>query len=216
MHQTDFARQRERLVEIELRDLGISDEAVLAAMRAIPREDFVDEDQRMFSYRNAPLPIGGGQTISQPLIVALMIEAARVASDDRVLEIGTGSGYAAAVLARIAQEVFTVERLPELARTAADRLHRLGHDNVHVRQGDGTLGWPEKAPFDAILVAAGAPQVPPALMRQLRLGGRLVIPVGDDRDSQQLSRVIRRGTDQFDHYDLGGVRFVPLVGEEGW
>ena len=216
MHQTDFARQRERLVEIELRDLGISDEAVLAAMRAVPREEFVDDEQRMFAYRNAPLPIGCGQTISQPLIVALMIEAARVAPDDRVLEIGTGSGYAAAVLARIVKEVFTVERLRDLAETAADRLHRLGCDNVRVRQGDGTLGWPDKAPFDAILVAAGAPQVPPALMRQLCLDGRLVIPVGDDRDSQQLIRVIRRGTDQFDREDLGGVRFVPLIGEEGW
>ena len=216
MHQTDFARQRERLVEIELRDLGIKDEAVLAAVRAVPREEFVDEEQRTFAYRNAPLPIGCGQTISQPLIVALMIEAARVAPDDRVLEIGTGSGYAAAVLARIVKEVFTVERLCDLAETAADRLRRLGCDNVHVRRGDGTLGWPDKAPFDAILVSAGAPQVPPALMRQLCLGGRLVIPVGDDRDSQKLLRVIRRGTDQFDREDLGGVRFVPLVGEEGW
>lgn len=216
MHDADFVRQRERLVETELRNLGVRDEAVLQAMRDVPREEFVAEELKRDAYRNAPLPIGCGQTISQPLIVAIMIEAARVVPDDCVLEIGTGSGYAAAVLARLVKSVFTVERLPELAESAADRLHRLGCDNVHVRQGDGTLGWPEKAPFDAIIVSAGAPHVPPALLEQLCIGGRLVIPVGDERDSQELIRVIRRGADQFEREDLGGVRFVPLVGNAGW
>jgi protein-L-isoaspartate(D-aspartate) O-methyltransferase len=216
MHDIDFARQRERLVDVELRDLGIRDEAVLAAMRSVPREEFVDGEQRPHAYRNATLPIGGGQTISQPLIVALMIEAARVSADDRVLEIGTGSGYAAAVLARIVKDVFTVERLPELAESAAERLHRLGYSNVHVLVGDGTRGWSEKAPFDAIIVSAAAPQVPPALLQQLCLGGRLVIPVGEDRESQELVRVVRRGVDEFDREDLGGVRFVPLIGDAGW
>jgi protein-L-isoaspartate(D-aspartate) O-methyltransferase len=216
MRRTDFDRQRERLVERELRMLGINNEAVLQAMRTVPREAFVDEELREFAYRNAPLPIGSGQTISQPLVVAHMIEALELAPHERVLEIGTGSGYAAAILSRIAKEVFTVERLQELADTATERLKRLGYDNVHVLCGDGTRGWPEEAPFDAIVVAAGSPGVPPALLEQLRMGGRLVIPVGEEKDSQQLTRVIRRGDDQFDYEDLGGVRFVPLIGEAAW
>ena len=169
-----------------------------------------------FAYRNAPLPIGSGQTISQPLIVAHMAEALELAPNERVLEIGTGSGYAAAVLSRIAKEVFTVERHRELAETATERLKRLGYDNVHVLCGDGTRGWPEEAPFDAIVVAAGSPGIPPALLEQLRIGGRLVIPVGEEQDSQQLIRAIRRGDDEFEYEELGAVRFVPLIGEAGW
>ena len=156
-----FELQRERLVENELRILGIRDEAVLRAMRTVPREAFVSKEIREFAYRNAPLPIGSGQTISQPLIVAHMAEALELAPSDRVLEIGTGSGYAAAVLSRIAKDVFTVERHRELAETATERLKRLGYDNVHVLWGDGTRGWPEEAPFDAIVVAAGSPGIPP-------------------------------------------------------
>ncbi len=211
-----FALQRERLVENELRILGIRDEAVLHALRIVPREAFVSEEMREFAYRNAPLPIGSGQTISQPLIVAHMAEALELAPHDRVLEIGTGSGYAAAVLSRIAREVFTMERHRELADTAGERLKRLGYGNVQVRWGDGTRGWPEEAPFDAIVVAAGSPGIPHALLEQLRIGGRLVIPVGEDQDSQQLIRTIRRGEDDFEYEDLGAVRFVPLIGEAGW
>jgi protein-L-isoaspartate(D-aspartate) O-methyltransferase len=211
-----YELQRERLVENELRILGIRDEAVLRAMRIVPREAFVSEEMREFAYRNAPLPIGSGQTISQPLVVAHMAEALELAPHERVLEIGAGSGYAAAILSRIAREVFTIERHRELAETAAERLKRLGYDNVQVRWGDGTLGWPEEAPFDAIVVAAGGPRVPRALLDQLRVGGRLVIPVGEDQDSQQLIRAIRRGDDEFEYEELGAVRFVPLIGEGGW
>jgi protein-L-isoaspartate(D-aspartate) O-methyltransferase len=211
-----FELQRERLVENELRILGIRDEAVLKAMRDVPREAFVSEEMREFAYRNVPLPIGSGQTISQPLIVAHMAEALELALDDRVLEIGAGSGYAAAVLSRIAKDVFTVERHRELADSAAERLKRLGYDNVHVLCGDGTRGCPEEAPFDAIVVAAGSPGIPPSLLEQLRIGGRLVIPVGAEKDSQQLIRIIRRSEDDFEHEELGAVRFVPLIGEAGW
>ena len=211
-----FALQREQLVENELRILGIRDEAVLRAMRIVPREEFVSEEMREFAYRNTPLPIGSGQTISQPLIVAHMAEALELSPHDRVLEIGAGSGYAAAILSRIAKEVFTIERHRELADTARERLKRLGYENVQVRCGDGTRGWPEAAPFDAIVVAAGGPSIPPALLEQLRIGGRLVIPLGEDLDSQQLIRAIRRGDDDFEYDELGAVRFVPLIGEAGW
>lgn len=216
MRMIDFQRQRTRLIDDELRQLGIRNEAVLQAMRTVPREEFISDRLREFAYRNAPLPIGSGQTISQPLVVAHMAEALQLSPDDRVLEIGTGSGYAAAVISKLVKDVFTVERIPDLAETATARLRELGYDNVHVLQGDGTRGWPENAPFDAIVVAAGGPQIPPALLQQLRVGGRLVIPVGEEQESQRLIRVVRRGTDDFRREDLGCVRFVPLVGEAGW
>lgn len=211
-----YKQQRERLVENELRILGIRDEAVLRAMRTVPREAFVPEQMREFAYRNTPLPIGSGQTISQPLIVAHMAEALELLPDERILEIGAGSGYAAAILSQIAKEVFTIERHPVLADAATERLMRLGYDNVHVRCGDGTLGWPEQAPFDAIIVAAGGPRIPSALLEQLSIGGRLVIPIGDTNDSQQLIRAIRRTENEFVYEELGAVRFVPLIGEGGW
>lgn len=215
MSQSDFKRQRKHLIEQELRSLGIRDEAVLHAMRKVPREEFVSEGLREFAYRNTPLPIESGQTISQPLIVAYMTEALELTPDERVLEIGTGSGYAAAVLSQLAREVFTVERHRELAQTAEERLRRLGYDNVHVLHADGTRGWPEKAPFDAIVVAAGGPDVPRPLLEQLREGGRLVIPAGETRDSQRLVRVVRRDG-EFEYEPLTAVRFVPLIGEAGW
>lgn len=208
--------EREHLIEQELRALGIREESVLQAMRDVPREEFVSEGLRESAYRNTPLPIGAGQTISQPLIVAHMAEALELDRVDRVLEIGTGSGYAAAVLSRLASEVFTMERHRELADTAADRLQRLGYHNVHVRYGDGTRGWAEEAPFDAIVVSAAAPSIPQPLLDQLRLGGRLVIPVGADVESQQLIRATRRGHEDYDYEELGAVRFVPLIGEAGW
>jgi protein-L-isoaspartate(D-aspartate) O-methyltransferase len=211
-----FELERELLVENELRILGIRDEAVLRAMRIVPREEFVSEEMREFAYRNSPLPIGSGQTISQPLIVAHMAEALELAPHERVLEVGAGSGYAAAVLSRIAEDVFTIERHRELAETSAERLKRLGYENVHVRWGDGTRGWPEEAPFDAIVLAAGGPGIPHALLEQLRIGGRLVMPVGEAQGSQQLIRAIRRGDEEFEYEELGAVRFVPLIGEVGW
>ncbi len=216
MKDTNHKRQREQLVESELRTLGIRDDAVLSAMKTVPREEFVSRELQEFAYRNAPLPIGSGQTISQPLIVALMAEALELAPRDRVLEIGTGSGYAAAVLSRIAGEVYSVERHRELAESARERLKGLGYTNIRILHGDGTRGWADAAPFDAITVAAGGPGVPPALLQQLRVGGRLIIPVGEDPESQQLIRVIRRGEDDYEYEEMGGVRFVPLIGEAGW
>lgn len=212
----NFERQRKQLVEHELRILGIRDEAVLKAMREVPRESFIAKDIREFAYRNAPLPIGAGQTISQPLVVAHMAEALELGSEDRVLEIGAGSGYAAAVLSRIAKSVYAIERHQELADSAAERLKRLGYANVHILCGDGTLGWPEESPFDAIIVSAGSPSIPPSLLEQLRIGGRMVIPVGADLESQQLVRVIRRGEEDYEYEEMGAVRFVPLIGEAGW
>jgi protein-L-isoaspartate(D-aspartate) O-methyltransferase len=209
----NFASQREQLVEHELRNQGICDEAVLRAMRTVPREAFISEELQEFAYDNAPLPIGSGQTISQPFVVALMIEALELGPDDRVLEIGTGSGYAAAILSLICKEIFTVERHRELADTATNRLKAWGYDNIQVLWGDGTQGWPQKAPFDAIVVAASGRKIPPALLQQLHIGGRLVIPVGADQDSQQLIRAVRLGAEEFDYKELGAVRFVPLIGE---
>lgn len=195
---------------------GINDQQVLRAMERVPRENFVGPDLTEFAYEDSPLPIEEGQTISQPYIVALMTEAMQLKPDDNVLEIGTGSGYAAAVLSRIVKQVYTIERHEGLASLAGGRLHELGYDNVTVRCGDGTRGWPEHAPFDAIVVTAGAPAVPQSLVRQLALGGRLVIPTGVHRHEQKLVRVTRVSEEKTETEELAGVRFVPLVGEEGW
>ena len=211
-----FQDARVQMVEGHLAGRGISDPRVLEAFASVPREAFVPAGLAESAYRDAPLPIGEGQTISQLYIVALTTEALQLRGHERVLEIGTGSGYAAAVLGRVAREVFTVERLDTLATEARDRLERLGYDNVHVLHGDGTLGWPEHAPYDAIAVAAGAPQIPEALLRQLAPGGRLVIPVGKDEESQVLMRVTRVGANDFRAEPLIGVRFVRLIGEQGW
>jgi protein-L-isoaspartate(D-aspartate) O-methyltransferase len=207
---------RRRLLDNELRAHGVRDVDVVAAMKAVPREEFVPADLREFAWRNTPLPLEGGQTISQPSVVAVMAQALQLSPGDRVLEIGTGSGYAAAVLSRLAAEVFTVERHWDLAQSAQQRLKRLGYLNVHIRHADGTRGWPEQAPFDAIVVAAGGPGVPAPLLEQLAIGGNLVIPVGPDRDSQKLLRVTRRGKDRFEEHWLGEVSFVPLIGDAGW
>jgi protein-L-isoaspartate(D-aspartate) O-methyltransferase len=184
-------------------------------MGAVARERFLPPELEEFAYEDSPLPIAAGQTISQPFIVALMVEAAELGPRDRVLEIGTGSGYGAAVLSRIAGEVWTIERHAELSDQARDRLAAAGADNVHVRTGDGTLGWPEAAPFDAIIVTAGGPAVPRALVEQLADGGRLVIPVGGEARDQHLVRARREG-DRLLPEDLGPVRFVPLIGAQGW
>lgn len=207
--------RRERLVAHGILARGVVDRRVLEAMRAVPRDRFVSERLRDFAYDNTPLPIGEGQTISQPLVVAIMVEAAEVGPSCRVLEVGTGSGYGAAVLGHLAGEVWTVERHDSLAEQARTRLEAVGCDNVHVVCGDGAHGLPDRAPFDAIIVTAGAPAVPDALVEQLTDDGRLVIPVGCRPRSQRLRRVRRDGaaimTDEF-----GAVRFVPLVGDHAW
>lgn len=212
----DPASARDHMVDVQLAGRGIRDRDVLDAMRSVPREAFVEGGMCEFAYEDSPLPIGSGQTISQPYIVALMIEAAGVAPGDRVLEVGTGSGYAAAVMSLIARQVHTIERHAALAEQAGRRFTELGYDNIALRVGDGSLGWPEAAPFDAILVAAGAPEPPPALREQLAVGGCMVIPVGDDEHGQRLRRITRVDEDGFEQDDLGGVRFVPLVGRQGW
>jgi protein-L-isoaspartate(D-aspartate) O-methyltransferase len=209
-------RRRREMVRYQLLERDIDDPAVLEAMARVPREEFVPEDVRHLAYADAPLPIGQGQTISQPYVVALMIEALELSPGDRALEIGTGSGYAAAVLAQVADAVYTIERHEELAEAAARRFRDLGYDNIHVHHANGTLGWPEHAPYDAIVVTAGGPHVPEPLREQLAVGGRLVIPIGATLHSQELIRLRRTAPDRFRREDLGAVRFVPLVGEAGW
>jgi protein-L-isoaspartate(D-aspartate) O-methyltransferase len=208
--------RRERMVEVQIKRRGVRDRNVLEAMRIVPREAFVEPGFEEFAYEDSPLPIGQDQTISQPYIVAAMIEAAEVKPGDRVLEVGTGSGYAAAVLSQIAGRVYGIERHAPLLECARERLGRLGYNNVEVRVGDGTLGWAEAAPFDAILVAAGGPRVPTRLKEQLAIGGRLVIPVGEEGAQQHLLKITRKGPDKYDEDDLGAVMFVPLIGEHGW
>jgi protein-L-isoaspartate(D-aspartate) O-methyltransferase len=211
-----WAKARYAMVKQQLAQRGIADRAVLDAMREIPREEFVAPALAESAYEDSPLPIDEGQTISQPYIVARMAEALQLGPDDRVLEVGAGSGYAAAVLGKVAREVYAIERHEALAGSAAERCRRLGYDNVHVRHGDGSLGWPEAAPFDAIVVAASGPDVPEPLVDQLAPGGRLLIPVGATRDDQELVRVTR-GEDGETHRErLDLVRFVPLVGAGGW
>ena len=212
---------RERMVREQIAGRGITDTRVLAAMRKVPREQFVDLATRERAYEDRPLPIGHGQTISQPYIVARMAALARLRGTERVLEVGGGCGYATAVYADLAREVWAIEIIPSLAAFAARKLEELGYRNAHVECFDGTHGWPEHAPYDAILVAAGAPRVPVMLLAQLAPGGRLVIPVGP-RDSQRLVVVTRRvgdipeTGDEFDStYDIP-VRFVDLTGRYGW
>ena len=213
---TSFPSLRKEMVERDIAARGVRDELVLDAMRKVPRELFLPKDLREFAYEDTPLPIAGEQTISQPYIVAFMAEALMLKGGEKVLEIGAGSGYAAAVLSEIAANVYTVERLGPLAEKAAATLAELGYDNVHVLHGDGTRGWPAHAPYDAIVVAAGGPQVPELLKEQLKIGGRLVIPVGADQRSQELVRVTRISDDEYRSEDIADVRFVPLIGEQGW
>lgn len=213
MTTTDSRRQRMVAEHLRRRDIG--DPRVLAAFACVPRERFVPEQLLDRAYDDVALPIGNGQTISQPYVVAITAQALAITGQERVLEIGTGSGYAAAVLAQLAREVHTVERIDELAHTAAIRLVDLGITNVCVHHGDGTLGWPMNAPYEAIAVSAGAPRPPPALLEQLTIGGRLVLPTGT-ADRQRLVRITRTAHHQFVEEELGDVRFVPLVGEQGW
>jgi protein-L-isoaspartate(D-aspartate) O-methyltransferase len=206
--------ERNEMVDLDILRRDVQDERVLAAMRRVPRHVFVPEEQRARAYLDTPLPIGCNQTISQPYIVAYMTQALELRGPEKVLEIGTGSGYQTAILAELAAEVYSIERWEELSRQAGRTLAALGYTNIHLRVGDGSLGWPEAAPFDAILVTAAAPEVPMALKEQLADGGRLVLPVGDPRFQELLQ--IRRSGLLFHRRGLGGCAFVPLIGEQGW
>jgi protein-L-isoaspartate(D-aspartate) O-methyltransferase len=208
----DLADERAKMVQLQLQRRGIADERVLDAFRRVPREAFLPEALAEHAYEDNPLPISEGQTISQPYVVALMAEAARIKPTDRVLEVGTGSGYAAAIFAELGKDVVTVERHASLAESASRAL--ASYHNVTVVHGDGSRGVPERAPYDAVLVAAGAPSPPESLKEQLADGGRMVIPVSVD-SHQDLKVIVRRG-DGFEEENLGAVRFVPLLGEEGW
>ena len=214
MMTDDFAEQRRRMVAEQLTPRGIRDERVLRAFESVPRHLFVREEDLPWAYADSPQPIGRGQTISQPYIVALMTERLRLTGVERVLEVGTGCGYQAAILAGLCAEVHSVEIIPELAGQARQTLARMELENVHVHCADGSLGWPEAAPYDAILVAAAAPRVPASLLEQLSATGRLILPVGG-RGIQQLE-LWRRDGDQFVHENVLSVAFVPLRGRDGW
>ena len=213
---TDFAELRERMVERQIAARGIRDAALLEAFRQVPREEFVSSEYGGQAYGDHPLPIEAGQTISQPYIVALMIDAAGIGPGNQVLEVGAGSGYAAAVISRIAAEVIAIERQAELVAVARERMQRLGYGNVTIVEGDGTRGWAEGAPYDAILAAASGSHVPQPLVDQLAPGGRLVMPIGGRAWVQQLVKLTKLADGRVEREGLGEVRFVPLIGEEGW
>jgi protein-L-isoaspartate(D-aspartate) O-methyltransferase len=214
MEEERYLRARRRMVERQIEARGITDRRILDAMTEIPRHLFVPETYRTAAYDDGPLPIGEGQTISQPYIVALMTDMLEIGPDDRVLEIGGGSGYQAAILGKLAREVVTIERLPDIAALARRNLEKVGVSNVTVVEGNGTLGYTEGAPFDGIIVTAAAPEVPEALIEQLAEGGRLVIPVGS-KAMQLLEKVVKKDG-QIVRTSHGGVMFVPLIGEQGW
>jgi protein-L-isoaspartate(D-aspartate) O-methyltransferase len=209
-----FAEERRLMVERQIRRRGITDERVLQAMDAVPRHEFVNAFWINQAYADEPLPIGHGQTISQPYIVAAMVASLSLAGTENVLEVGTGCGYQAAVISLLAREVHSVEILPELAQSSAERLRRLGYANVHVHCGDGTTGWPESSPYDAILISAAAPAIPEPLLQQLSEGGRLVAPVGGE-DKQEL-QLVTQHEGKFSVEPGGPCRFVPLMGKHGW
>ena len=212
MASDPYIQKRTQMVQKDIQGRGVKDARVLEAMGKIPRHLFVDESFKEKAYADHPLPIGEGQTISQPYVVALMTEALRLRPEDRVLEIGTGSGYQAAVLADIVKEVYTIEIRKPLAESASKRLHELGYKNIQVRCADGYFGWEEVAPFDAVMVTAASNHIPPPLLKQLKEGGRLIIPVGSTTFHQTLTLVIKEKGD-LQVEQLGGVLFVPLIGE---
>jgi protein-L-isoaspartate(D-aspartate) O-methyltransferase len=214
MTEDNFEKLRKQMVETQLKRRGINDSRVLSAMGKVPREEFVPEDQKVLSYEDFPLPIECNQTISQPLMVALMTELLELKGKEKVLEIGTGSGYQAAVLAELAKKVYTIESYKELALNARKILQKLGYKNIEVVTGDGTCGLPNFAPFDAIIVTAGAPKIPRPLVEQLAENGRLVIPLGS-RLFQILTRITKKDS-KFVTEEFGGCRFVPLIGKCGW
>ena len=212
-----YIKQRMKMVDAQIRARGIRDPRVLKALEKVPRHLFVNEALRDQAYNDNPLPIDGGQTISQPYIVALMTEALELTGSEKVLEIGTGSGYQAAVLAELVDHVFSIDRIASLAGNARRLLESLNYYNIAIRVGDGTLGWKDEAPFDAVMVTAGAPDIPKTLVEQIAVGGRLVVPVGG-RHSQVLMKLTRlsESVNDVKKEDLGGCRFVDLIGEYGW
>jgi protein-L-isoaspartate(D-aspartate) O-methyltransferase len=212
-----YIKQRMKMVDTQIRARGIRDPRVLKALEKVPRHLFVNEALRDQSYNDNPLPIDGGQTISQPYIVALMTEALELTGSEKVLEIGTGSGYQAAVLAELVDHVFSIDRIASLAGNARRLLESLNYYNIAIRVGDGTLGWKDEAPFNAVMVTAGAPDIPKTLVEQIAVGGRLVVPVGG-RHSQVLMKLTRlsESVNDVKKEDLGGCRFVDLIGEYGW
>lgn len=212
----DYKKMREEMVKKQLVPRGINDKNVLEAMRTVPREEFVLDKYKNRAYADGALPIDSGQTISQPYIVAAMIQLIKPKKEDKILEIGTGSGYAAAVLARIASKVYTVERIAELAKKAENRFKELEYGNIMVKTADGTLGWDEYSPFDKIIVSAAAPSVPEKLKKQLIEGGIMVVPVGEKGGIQQLMLIERKTAEEFSCRELDYVRFVPLIGENGY
>jgi len=212
---SNFSLARNRMVEAQIARRGVRDPKILSAMRSVPREIFIAPGFEEFAYEDSALPIAEGQTISQPYIVGAMLAAAELEDGDKVLEVGAGSGYAAAVISRIADKVFAIERHAALTDAARERMRALGYDNVELKTGDGSGGWPQEAPFDAIIVSAGGPKIPQALKTQLAIGGRLVIPIGPI-DEQRLVRLTRTGGDAFEQDDLDAVRFVKLIGAGGW
>lgn len=214
--EIDFEKLRKQMVEEQLMKRGIDDDLVLDSFRNVEREKFIPENNKKYAYADGAQLIAAGQTISQPYIVAVMLEALEIKKTDRVLEIGTGSGYAAALLAEIAAEVFTVERIETLAVQAEELLEKLGYQNIKVKFGDGSLGWEEFAPYDSILVSAAAPYVPQKLVEQLSAGGRLVIPVGKRNEVQRLKVLTKKFNGRVKEKELEYVRFVPLIGEDSW
>lgn len=215
MSETDLEKERRQMVENQIISRGIGNEAVLEAFRTVPRHIFVPDRLKERAYEDNPLPIGEGQTISQPYIVALMIAALEPEESDNILEVGTGSGFAAAVLSRIVSRVYSIERYEVLADRAREVYAELGYDNIEVIAADGSSGWPEKAPFDGILVSAAAPRVTETLKKQLKPGGNLVIPVGD-KTMQDLIQIKYDSSGKYREKSLGLVRFVPLIGKKGW
>jgi protein-L-isoaspartate(D-aspartate) O-methyltransferase len=215
MVEESHAYKRQFMVETQLITRGIKDPSVIQAMKETPRHAFVPLEMLERVYDDGPLPIGDGQTISQPYIVALMTQEALISSSDIVLEIGTGSGYQAAVLSAIAKDVYSVERIESLSLKAQKSIKEIGIENIHFKVDDGSLGWPEQGPYDVILVTAGSPKFPKSLFSQLRVGGRLIIPIGDSI-LQRLVRYTKTGEDSFKEESIESVRFVPLIGEEGW
>jgi protein-L-isoaspartate(D-aspartate) O-methyltransferase len=213
---SDFATLRNQMVDRQIAARGIRDPKLLDAFRTVPREEFISADHAVHAYQDSPLPIESGQTISQPYIVALTIAAAEIGEGARVLEVGAGSGYAAAVIGQVAREVIAIERHPELVELARQRMERLGYDNVRIVEGDGTLGWPEEAPFDAIVAAASGSHVPQCWIAQIKPGGRIVMPIGGPHSTQSLIKVTKDEDGTLDREDLGAVRFVPLIGQEGF
>ena len=213
---SDFTTLRNRMVDRQIAARGISDPRLLAAFRTVPREEFISANHADHAYEDSPLPIESGQTISQPYIVALTIEAAKIGEGARVLEVGSGSGYAAAIIGQVAGEVIAIERHHELVELARQRMERLCYDNVRIVEGDGTLGWPEEAPFDAIVAAASGSHVPKSWIAQLKPGGRIVMPIGGPHSAQSLIKVTKTEDGTLDREDLGAVRFVPLIGHEGF